>query len=186
MSILFVSANEVDSHNKSRQSNLAPEKFWVTQCICIRLCTTVSMGMAITIWWKLFFCGVKRCHYEKLIDIREVLELLDIDCFNNTFSNDTGAPENNIPPLDEFDYRETVSTCHGRHYSSSNSSSTEVSTILELTLTVLHRQPIFWWILLLNLSILMSVCLSVCWSGCHDPIACSLLGGGFTIPEQRL
>ena len=31
------SANEVDSHNKSRQSYLALEKWWVTQCVWLRL-----------------------------------------------------------------------------------------------------------------------------------------------------
>ena len=30
--------NEVDSHNKSRQSDLALEKWWVTQCGWMRLC----------------------------------------------------------------------------------------------------------------------------------------------------
>ena len=40
--------NEVDSHNKSRQSDLALEKWWVTQCGWLRLCTTVAMGMNIT------------------------------------------------------------------------------------------------------------------------------------------
>ena len=35
--------NEVDSHNKSRQSDLALEKQWVTQCGWLRLCTAVSM-----------------------------------------------------------------------------------------------------------------------------------------------
>ena len=29
-------------------------------------------------------------------------------------------------------------------------------------------------------------CLSVCWSVLYEPIACSLLGGGSPIPEQRL
>ena len=54
--------NEVDSHNKSRQSDLSLEKWWVTQCGCLRLCTKVAMGMTITIFWKLFRYGVKRDH----------------------------------------------------------------------------------------------------------------------------
>ena len=52
--------NEVESHNKSRQSDLALEKWWVTQFVWLRLCTTVSMGINITDFWKLFRCGVKR------------------------------------------------------------------------------------------------------------------------------
>ena len=42
--------NEVDSHKKSRQSDLALEKWWVTQCGWMRLCTTVSMGITINIF----------------------------------------------------------------------------------------------------------------------------------------
>ena len=73
--------NEVDSHNKSRQSDLALEKWWVTQCVWLRLCTTVAMGMTITNCWKLFRYGVKREHYDKLIGIREFSERLAQDCF---------------------------------------------------------------------------------------------------------
>ena len=65
--------NEVDSNNKSRQSDLALEKWWVTQCSCIRLCTTVAMGMTITNCWELFRYGVKRNRYEKLIGTSELI-----------------------------------------------------------------------------------------------------------------
>ena len=67
---LFGSVNEIDSHRKSRQSDLALEKFWVPQCGWLWLFTTVAMGMTITNLWKLFSCGVKRYHYDKLIGIR--------------------------------------------------------------------------------------------------------------------
>ena len=67
MSKINSAVNEVDYHNKSRQSDLALDKWWVTQCVWLRLCTTFSMGMTITNFWKLFRCGVKRDHYEKLI-----------------------------------------------------------------------------------------------------------------------
>ena len=43
--------NEVYSHNKSRQSDLALENWWVTQCGCMWLCNTVAMGMAINNCW---------------------------------------------------------------------------------------------------------------------------------------
>ena len=130
----FGSVNEVDSHNKSRQSGLALEKFWVTQCGWLWLCTTVAMGMAITNSWELFSYGVKRDHYEKSIGIREVSEQLALDLFNNPFSTDTGTPAKNIPPLDEVDEAETVSTCRALHFSSSASPTTEVSTISDITL----------------------------------------------------
>ena len=50
--------NEVDSHNKSRQSDLALEKWWVTQCGWMQLCTAIDMGMTITNGWKRFRYGV--------------------------------------------------------------------------------------------------------------------------------
>ena len=50
MSKFVGSFNEVDSHNKSWQSDLALEKFYMMQYGWIRLCTTVSMGMTINIF----------------------------------------------------------------------------------------------------------------------------------------
>ena len=47
VSKLFGSFNLVESHNKSKQSDLVLEKYWVTQCGWLRLCTTVAMGMNI-------------------------------------------------------------------------------------------------------------------------------------------
>ena len=69
VSKFFGSVNEVDSHKKSRHSDIDMEKFWVTQCGWIRLCTTVAMGMTITKCWKLFRYGVKRDHHDKFIGI---------------------------------------------------------------------------------------------------------------------
>ena len=94
----FGSVNEVESHNKSRQSDSSLEKFWVAQCIWLCLCTTVHMGMTITNCWKLFCYGVKRDCCEKSIGIREFLEQLALDCFNNTFSTDTWYPDKEHTP----------------------------------------------------------------------------------------
>ena len=126
--------NEVDSHNKSRQSDLALEKWWVTQCDWLRLCTTVAMGVAITNCWELFRYGVKRDHYDKLIGIREFSERLAQDCFNNKFSPDRETPAKNIPPLDEVDDGDTVSTCCALQFSSCISPSAAVSTISDMAL----------------------------------------------------
>ena len=68
------------------------------------------MGMTITNCWKLFCYGVKRDHYEKLIGIREFLERLAQDCFNNNFSSDSRTLAKNVPPLDEFDDEDTAET----------------------------------------------------------------------------
>ena len=59
MSKCFGLVNEVDSHNKSHQLDLALDKFWVTKCGWLRLCTTVSMGVNITNCWKLISIGLK-------------------------------------------------------------------------------------------------------------------------------
>ena len=115
---LFGAVNEVDSHKKLRQSDLALEKFCVTQHGWMRLCTKVDMGMTITNLWKMFCYGVKRYQYEKLMGIRELLEQLAPDCFNNTFSTDTGTPAKKIPPLDEVSEGKTVSTFRALHFSS--------------------------------------------------------------------
>ena len=130
----FSAVHEVYYHNKSRKSYLALDKWWVTQCGWLQLCTTVAVGMNITNFWKLFCYGVNRDHYDKLIGIRELLEQLAQDCFNNTFSPDIGTPENNIHPLDEVDNGDTVSTCRALNFSRCISPSVAVSTISGMTL----------------------------------------------------
>ena len=91
------------------------------------------MGMTITNFWKLFCYGVKRYHYEKLIGIREFSEQLAQYCFNNTFSPETGIPENNTPPFDEVDDVDTVYTCCALHFSCCISPSTAARTISDIT-----------------------------------------------------
>ena len=92
------------------------------------LCTTAAMGMTITNCWKLFRYGVKRDHYDKLIGIRKFLERLAQYFFSNTFSPDRGNLEKKIPPLDEVNDGDTVSTCRALHFSSCISPSTAVCT----------------------------------------------------------
>ena len=116
MSKLVSAVNQDYSHNKSRQSDLALEKWWVTQCGWLQLCTTVVMVMTIDNCWKLFRYGVKRYHYEKLIGIREFLERLAQDCFNNNFSSDRGNQAKIIYPLDKVDDEDTVSTCRSLQF----------------------------------------------------------------------
>ena len=90
--------------------------------------------MNINNCWKLFCCGVKIDHYEKLISIREFSERLAQDFFNNNFSPDRGTPAKNIPPLDEVDDGDTVSTCRELQFYSCISPSAAVSTISDMTL----------------------------------------------------
>ena len=122
--IIYLGLNEVDPHNKPRQYDLVLENLWVTQCGWLRLCTTVSMRMTITNFWKLFPYEVKIDNHEKSIGIIELLEQLTLDCFNNHFSTDIVTLANNITPLDEVDVGETVYTCRELHSSSYASPST--------------------------------------------------------------
>ena len=64
------------------------------------------------------------------------MERLALDCFNSPFSDDTGTPVKSIPPLDEVDEVETVSTCGALHFSSYAYPSAEVRTISDIALNV--------------------------------------------------
>ena len=79
MSNFFCLVNEVVSHNKSRQSDLALENFWVTQYGWLKFCTIGDMGMTINYFWKLFRHVLKRGHYDKFIGISELLERIAVE-----------------------------------------------------------------------------------------------------------
>ena len=92
------------------------------------------MGMNITNCWKLFRCGVKRYHYEKLISIRELSQQLSRDFFKNPFLPYRGTPAKNTPPLDDVDYGDIVSTFRALHFSSCIFPFAAVITISDMTL----------------------------------------------------
>ena len=129
----FGYVNDVESYNKSRQSDLALEKYCVTQFGWLILCKAVTMGMNITNFWKLFCFGVNRYHYEKLIGIREFSEWLDLDWFDNPFSTDTGTPKKKLL-LDEVDALDIFFTFCSLHFLSYSSYSTEIRNIYDLTI----------------------------------------------------
>ena len=68
--LTFSAVNGVNSHKKPKNYYLALDKFWVTQCGWLWLCTIIAMGIHITNGWKLFCCGIKRDQNDKLIRIR--------------------------------------------------------------------------------------------------------------------
>ena len=100
------------------------------------------MKITITNLCKLLCYGVQRDHYENIIGIRYLLELISIDCFNNRFSNYTGTPEKNTPLLDEVDEVDTVSNYCALPFSRSIYPYTEISTISYITIKLLHQYPI--------------------------------------------
>ena len=56
----------------------------------------VSMVTTIKNYSELFCYGVKRDKCERIIGIIELLEQLVPDCFNNTFTTDTGTPKKTL------------------------------------------------------------------------------------------
>ena len=62
------------------------------------------------------------------------MEQLALDCFNNPFKTDTGNQENSIPPLDEVDEGEAISTCRIIHFTIYSYPSAAVRTIYDITL----------------------------------------------------
>ena len=58
---------------------------------------------------------------------------ISVDCFNNTFTTDTGTPAKNIPSFDDFDNEGTVSTFHRLVYSSSYPRNSEIRMISDIT-----------------------------------------------------
>ena len=81
-----------------------------------------------------FSMGIRGNTTTSLFCIREFLELLAMDCFINTFTTDTGAPEKNIPFLDEIDNKATVTTCWILNCYSYSPCSSEISKISEITI----------------------------------------------------
>ena len=134
MSKFFGLVNEVESHNKSRQSDIVMDKFWAKQCYWLWLYNNVSTRMKITNSWKLFRYGVKRKHYEKFIGIREFSERLAMDCFSNPFTADKVTPAKNITTLDYTDNEGTVSICRRLNCSSSSPCNSEIITIPDIAI----------------------------------------------------
>ena len=63
----FVYVNEVESHKKSIEYNLALENYWVTQCGWMWLCTTVDMVMTIHFTGNYFVVELIEINYQRTI-----------------------------------------------------------------------------------------------------------------------
>ena len=85
--------------NRIRNSDLALEKYWVTQSGYFRLATTVALGMVITDG-KLIYChGVAEGNEDKKTSTLEYNNSTVYDCFNNPFTYDFGSPDMHIHPI---------------------------------------------------------------------------------------
>ena len=81
------------------RSDLALEKYWVTQSSYFRLATTVALGMGITDG-KLLYChsDVEGNFYKKISTL-EYNNRMVYDCFNNPFTDEFGSPALNLPTI---------------------------------------------------------------------------------------
>ena len=67
----FSACNEIDNKNRMRQSDLALEKYWVTQSGYFRLAATVELGMGIE-YGNLLLChGISDQRKDKSISMIE-------------------------------------------------------------------------------------------------------------------
>ena len=87
-----------------RKSDLALDKYWVTQSGYFRIATIVKLRMGI-IDGKLLCChGVSEGTVDKKISTKEYNNSTVYDCFNYTFTYEFSIPDLNLPPI-TFDDR---------------------------------------------------------------------------------
>ena len=95
----FNACNEIENINRMRQSDIALEKYWVTQSVYFILATTLALSMVITDR-KLLFChGISEESVDKNISTIEYNNRMVYEFFNNTFTADFGSPDLNPPPI---------------------------------------------------------------------------------------
>ena len=98
----FNGSNVIDTHNQSRQFELALEKRWVTQNCFFRVDTTL-IGMVVTDCWRAYKHALK-----KPITIKEFADSLSADCIYNPYSDTAtvnsflaiGGNEQALPPAE--------------------------------------------------------------------------------------
>ena len=91
--------NSIDNHNRIQKSDLALDKYWVTQSGYFILATAVALGMGVT-YGKLLFChGISDGSVEKKISKREYNNSTVYDVFNNPIPYYCGSPYFNPPPI---------------------------------------------------------------------------------------
>ena len=82
-----------------RQSDIAIEKYCLTQSGHFRFSNTVALGIGITDG-KLLFCHcISHQIKDKAISMREYNNSTVYDCFENTFPVDCGSPVLNLHPI---------------------------------------------------------------------------------------
>ena len=100
----FSACNAIKNQNRMQNSDLALEKYWVTQSGYFRLETTVALGMGIADGNLLYYHGVAEGNMDKKISTLEYNNRRVYECFNNPFTDEFGIPYLNLPPIN-FDDR---------------------------------------------------------------------------------
>ena len=95
----FNTCNEIYNHNRIQHSDIALEKYWVTQSSYFRLATTVEWYMVITDRKILYCHGVAEGNMDKKISTLEYKNRTVYECFNNPFTAYFGSPALNLPPI---------------------------------------------------------------------------------------
>ena len=95
----FNACNSIENQNRMWQSDIALEKYWLTQIIYFRLSNTVALGVGITDGEILFFHGISEDSMEKKKSTIEYSNSTVYDCFNNPFTDNFGSTYLNLPPI---------------------------------------------------------------------------------------
>ena len=100
----------MEYHNKIRKSDLALEKYWLTQSGYPRLTNTVAFSIFITNG-KLLYChGVSEENVDKKLSVLDCNNRTVYDCFNILFTTDFGSLSFHLPPVTIHD----ISRLHKR------------------------------------------------------------------------
>ena len=113
------------------------------------------MGITINVSWEVFHYRFKRYTHEKFIDIRELLESLALDCFNNYFTTEIVNLEIYIPLIDKVNNGYIFSTCCALHFPVTLLFMNRAALFMtSLPIVILFRTLILWLLLLALIIIL--------------------------------
>jgi hypothetical protein len=101
----FNDSNVIDSHNQSRQFELALEKRWITNCGWFRVVTTL-LGMTVTDCWRAYKHALSR-----EVTIKDFADCMAYDCIYNCHSNSSTGGNAYLAIEDDDVVSGTVGVC---------------------------------------------------------------------------
>ena len=104
LSSYFNACIAIKNRNRMQHSDLALEKYWVTQSGYFRLAPTVALGMGIKDGNILYCHGVAEVNLDRKISTLDYNNRRVYECFNNHFIDEFVMPSLNLPPI-TFDDR---------------------------------------------------------------------------------